>query len=98
MATSIQMLRVVSESIDLVFSNASSGTYYGNLTLPFNYTYLKVGPREGRLNAIANDTIYGSVNVSYIFTFPNSIVWIFCREERFSNGVVEYQWGTFSLN
>jgi len=82
----------------LAFSTASSGTFYGNLTLPFNYTYLKVGPREGRLNATANNTIYGSVNVLYIFHFLTVSSGYFVGEERFSNGVVESRWGTFSVN
>lgn len=82
----------------LAFSTTSSGVFYGNLTLPFNYTYLKVGPREGRLNATANNTIYGSVDVSYIFHFLTVSSGYFVGEERFSNGVVESRWGTFSLD
>jgi hypothetical protein len=82
----------------LAFSTASSGNFYGNLTLPFNYTYLKVGPREGRLNATANNTIYGSVNVSYIFHFLTVSSGYFVGEERYSNGVIESRWGTFSVN
>ena len=82
----------------VAFSTASSGIFYGNLTLPFNYTYLKVGPREGSLNATANNTINGSVDVSYIFHFLTVSSGYFVGEERFSNGVVESRWGTFSLD
>lgn len=80
------------------FRTASSGTLHGNLTIPFNYTYEKVGPREGRLNGTSNDAIYGSVNASYVFHFLTVSSGYFVGVEQFSNDAVEYEWGTFRID
>jgi hypothetical protein len=82
---------------NVTFSTSSSGTYYGDLTLPINYTYQKVGPREGRMNATAYDPTYGSVDVSYVYFFLTVSTGYFVGVESFANGVVETEWGTFDI-
>ena len=82
---------------DVTFSTSSSGTYYGDLTLPINYTYQKVGPREGRMNATAYDPTYGSVDVSYVYFFLTVSSGYYVGVETFASGLVQTNWGTFDI-
>ena len=82
---------------NVTFSTSSSGTYYGDLTLPINYTYQKVGPREGRMNATAYDPTYGSVDVSYVYFFLTVSSGYYVGVETFASGLVQTNWGTFDI-
>ena len=87
-----------SGSAALNLSTSSNGTYYGTNTLPINYTYQKIGPREGRLNATGNVPNYGTVNASYIFHFLTAATGYFVGKETYtSSGLVETSWGTFEI-
>ena len=82
----------------IAFSTASSGTMSGISSRAFNYTYLKVGPREGRWDATVYDPIYGWVDLSIVYHFLTASSGYFVGSERYSNGVIDSYWGTFSID
>ena len=87
------------EGIQLNFTTGSTGTYYGEESLSINYTYQKIGPREGRINATGYSPSYGSVSASYIIHFLTETSGYLVGTESFSQvGITEYEWGTFTVS
>jgi hypothetical protein len=87
-----------SGGVELNFTTASTGTYSGDEYLSVNYTYQKIGPREGRINATGYSPSYGTVRAEYIFHFLTETSGYFVGSESFPDvGETEYEWGTFDL-
>ena len=84
--------------VRLDFSTSSNGNYYGNLQAPFSYTQTKVGPLEDKKNATGYDPSYGLVDAPHVFYFLTATSGCFAGVETFSFGLVETEWGTFSVN
>jgi hypothetical protein len=58
----------------------------------------KVGPREARITSKGNSQLYNkSVDATYYLYFRTSSTGYGLAVEKFGDGSVEYEWGTFTV-